>query len=211
MTHRHRDSRGFTLLELLVAMAIFALIGVLAMGGLNSVLGQQEVARRQLDRLHDVQRAMRLAETDFSQISPRSIRDEQGQSTALTGPVVAPCGIEYAVCVSRDGWRNPFARFPRGTLQRAQYRLEDGKLLRSHWAVMDRTLVNEPREEVLLEDVDAFEIAFLDRASTGEWQSQWPPLTAQGTASAGAVLEAVRISVRLRDWGEIVRIVEVIG
>lgn len=203
-----RGIGGFTLLELLVAMAIFALIGALAMGGLNSVLGQQEVARRQLDRLHDVQRAMRLLTSDFGQINPRYVRDALGTPEL---PVLGPCGVEYAACVTRDGWRNPFARFPRGTLQRAQYRLEDGRLLRSHWAVMDRTLVNEPREEVLLEDVESFEVAYLDRASTGEWRTEWPPLTAQGAASSGAVLEAVRISVRLRDWGEIVRIVEVIG
>lgn len=202
-----RALRGFTLLELLVAMAIFAVIGALAMGGLNTVLGQQEVARRQLDRLHDVQRTVRLLTSDFSQLAPRWVRDALGTPEL---PLVAPCSVEYVVCFTHDGWRNPFAQFPRGTLQRTQYAIEDGKLVRSYWPVVDRTLMNEPREEVLLDDVEEFQVAYLDRASTGDWQTQWPPLTAQGGPSSGAVLEAVRISLKLRDLGEIVRIVEVI-
>lgn len=201
--------RGFTLLELLVAMAIFAVIGALALGGLNAVLAQQEIARRQLDRLNDVQRAVRLLTADFSQLNPRYVRDALGTPEL---PIVSPCTVEYLVCLTRDGWRNPFAQFPRGTLQRVQYALEDGKLARSYWAVMDRTLVNEPREQVLLEDVEAFEVAYLDQASTtGEWSLQWPPLTSTGGASSNAVLEAVRISITLKDWGEIVRIVEVVS
>jgi len=202
-----RSARGFTLLELLVAMAIFAIIGALAMGGLNAVLAQKEVARRQLDRLHDVQRAVRLLTNDFSQLNPRYVRDALGTPEL---PIVSPCTVEYVVCLTRDGWRNPFAQFPRGTLQRVQYALEEGKLERSYWAVMDRTLVNEPREQVLLEDVEAFEVAYLDQGSSGEWTLQWPPLTNTGGTNGNAVLEAVRISITLKDWGEIVRIVEVI-
>lgn len=199
---------GFTLLELLVAMAIFAIIGALAMGGLNAVLKQQELARKQLDRLQHVQRAVRILTSDFSQLNPRFVLDQLGGRGPTEDPIVAPCGVEHTVCFSRDGWRNPFAQFPRGTLQRAQYRLDDGKLIREYWSVMDRTLINEPKKEVLLEDVESFELGFLDRAGDGNWQTQWPPLQ-QGPGGA-SILEAVRINLVLKDWGEIVRIAEVI-
>jgi general secretion pathway protein J len=198
-------SRGFTLLELLVAMAIFAIIGALAMGGLNSVLSQQEVARAQLERLHRVQRAVRILTSDFSQLNPRHVLDPLGSSEA---PILAPCGVDALVCFTHDGWRNPFAQFARGTLQRTQYRLEDDKLIRIYWSVLDRTLINEPREEVLLDGVDSFELTWLDRAGDGNWQTEWPPLQA-GPGGAPA-LEAVRIALVLSDWGEIVRIAEVI-
>lgn len=201
-----RATGGFTLLELLVAMAIFAIIGALALGGLNSVLSQRETAARQLDRVHQVQRAVRILTGDLGQLAPRIARDALGTQEA---PLRGPCGVDFVACFSRDGWRNPFAQFPRGTLQRTQYRLDDGKLMREYFTVMDRTLVNEPRSEVLVDDVEAFELAYLDRGGSGEWQAQWPPQQQEDSLAAGLPL-AVRITLVLKDWGEITRIVEVV-
>lgn len=200
------QNSGFTLLELLVAMAIFAIVGALALGGLNAVLGQQEIARRQLDRLQQVQRAVRVLTNDFSQVHPRFVRDQLGDREL---PLVAPCGVELLACLSRDGWSNPFFRAPRGTLQRVQYRLEGKQLVREYWAVMDRTLINEPRQEVLLDGVESFEMSFIDRSGEGEPLTQWPPLQQENTRNAGLPL-GVRIAMTLGDWGEIVRTVELV-
>ncbi len=201
---------GFTLLELLVAMAIFGIIGALAMGGLNAVMRQEAVAREQLKRLHEVQRAVRLLTADFAQLNPRRVRDALGSCEAA---LVAPCDVTHPVCLTHDGWANPFARFPRGTLQRAQYRLEDGKLYREYWRVMDRTLMNEPRSELLLDRVQLFEVSFPpDPPQPGEsWIRQWPPHS-QGKNSCedDQLPQAVRIRLRLADWGEIERLVEVV-
>ena len=202
---RKSPAAGFTLLELLVAMAIFAIVGALAMGGLNAVLTQREIAERQLARLHAVQRAVRVVANDFSQIAPRFVRDPLGTTEP---PVLAPCGLENAVCFSRDGWRNPFGQFARGTLQRVQYRLEDGSLIREYWPVMDRTLANEARSETLVDNVRSFEITFLERSGNAEWQPQWPPLQ---RPEAGSELPlAIRISLDLNDWGQIIRLVELV-
>jgi general secretion pathway protein J len=210
MSRRARKDQGFTLLELLVAMAIFGIISLLAMGGLNSVLAQQALARKQLDRLHQVQRAMRILTSDFSQVVPRAVRDEAGsrQLGFSARNEVKDCPFEYLVCFSREGWRNPFNQFRRGALQRVQYKLDDGKLIREHYTVMDRTLANLPKEDVLLDGVDRFELAFLDVKSEGGWQTAWPPL--QQGAEASGFLQAVRIDFVLKDWGEIVRYVEVV-
>jgi general secretion pathway protein J len=199
---------GFTLLELLVAMAIFAIVGALAMGGLNAVLGQRELAARHLDRLHDVQRTVRVMTNDFAQLNPRFVRDFLGSGPANKLPLESECDVTVIVCFSRGGWRNPFWTRPRGTLQRVQYRLEDGKLLREYWPVMDRILVTEPRSETLLDDVEAVEITYPDPTGNGDWLPHWPPLR-EGRAAAGLFPRAVRISLRIKDWGEIYRVVEV--
>lgn len=197
--------RGFTLLELLVAMAIFGVLGAMAMGGLNAVLDQQEIARKQLERLHRVQRAMRIMTTDFSQLNPRIARDQLGQPAEP--PLLAPCRSDALICLTRDGWRNPFWRQPRGTLQRVRYRHEDAQIIRDTWPVMDPTLSNEPRSEVLLDGVDGLEIGFLD--GMGEAKSEWPDQESTGGEVDNQLPLAVSITIRLGDWGEIVRIVEV--
>jgi general secretion pathway protein J len=209
---RERAHQGaFTLLELLVSMAIFGIIGALAMGGLNAVMRQETVAREQLKRLHDVQRAVRVITSDFAQLNPRIVRDPLGTSEP---PLLAPCDITRLVCLSHDGWRNPFNQFNRGTLQRTQYRIEDDKLIREHFRVMDRTLTNEPRAEVLLDRVESLELSFPPATTGGneDWTTQWPVLKQSGAAGAAeaGLPRAVRIKLRLKDWGEIDRIVEVV-
>lgn len=196
---------GFTLLELLVAMAIFGVLGAMALGGLNAVLDQQEIARKQLERLQRVQRAVRIMTTDFSQLNPRISRDQLGQPAEP--PLLAPCRSDALICLTRDGWRNPFWRQPRGTLQRVRYRHEDEQLIRDSWPVMDPTLSNEPRSEVLLDHVDGLEIGFLD--SFGQAQEEWPDQETTGGEVDNQLPMAVSITIRLADWGEIVRIIEV--
>ena len=196
--------RGFTLLELLVAMAIFAIISALALGGLNAVVTQQTIAKDQLQRLAGLQRALRMMTDDFVQLNPRFVRQVLGEAT--DPPLVTDQLGENIVRLSRSGWRNPVP-VARGTLQRVQYRIEDEELIRDHWLVMDYPLGIEPRSEVLLENVTDIEIEYLD--ATDQWSTQWPPLR-QGLVTGFIYPRAVRINLDLADWGEIVRIVDLL-
>lgn len=201
---RHRLS-GFTLLELLVAMGIFAIIGAMALGGLNAVVGQTTVAREQMDRLARLQRALRLMSGDFNNLTPRFVRDELG--TAGEAPLLADgrlFGIQLRL--SRGGWPNPAGLPHRGTLQRVQYRLEDDKLIREYWPVMDHVLGQDPRSEELLSGVNEFKLLYLD--TQDEWQSQWPPAQTANTIASQRP-RAVRIIMDLQDWGPVERLLEV--
>lgn len=198
---------GFTLLELLVAMGIFAVIGAMALGGLNAIVGQQTQAQVQTERLATLQRAIRLLSNDFGSAEPRYIRDELGSGQEV--PLTSDGRGEYLVRLTRGGWPNPAGLPHRGTLQRVQYRLEDGKLFREYWPVVDPVLGQEPRSEALLTGVRDAKLLFLDaEQGPGEWQQQWPPLrNAGGTAASRP--RAIRVTLDLEDWGEIERLIEV--
>jgi general secretion pathway protein J len=199
-----RKTHGFTLIELLVAMSIFGIISMLALGGLNTIIQQQTLAREQMVRLGQLQRAVRLMTGDFEQLNPRHVRDILGQSTEP--PLVTDNLNSNIVRFSRGGWRNP-APMQRGTLQRVQYRLEDGALIREYWPVMDAPLGMEPRSETILEGVIEVEVEYLDDAS--EWNTQWPPLSAINSTSF-IFPRAVRIRFELESWGEIERLVDLL-
>ena len=77
-----RASCGFTLLELLVALSIFAIVAVLAYGGLGTVLDQRILTEESAERLADLQKTYLIVQRDIEQLVPRAIRDEFGDEQA---------------------------------------------------------------------------------------------------------------------------------
>lgn len=199
---------GFTLLELLVAMGIFAIIGVMALGGLNTIVTQGTLAGDQDARLASLQRAIRLIGQDIGGADPRFVRDELGNQREA--PFLADGRGDYLIRLTRSGWANPAQRPYRGTLQRVQYRLEDGKLFRDSWPVLDRVLGQKPHTEELLAGVEDVKFLFLDaRSGSQEWQQQWPPLVNPAGVAASRP-RGVQVALTLKDWGEIDRLIEVV-
>jgi len=196
------QQRAFTLIEIMIAVAIFSVMSVMAWGALSRSLDDAEMLTDRMDRLQAIQRAMRLITTDIALAAPRPVRNEIGD-TQLPALLSSISG-DFALEVTHGGWGNP-AGLPRGTQQRSAYRLEEDQLVRYHWNVLDRTFSNEPVATVLLDRVESLFFRFY--ADTGDPSEVWP---AQG---AGNPLRArprgVEIVLSLEDAGEITRLIEV--
>ncbi|MGB9430218.1 MAG: type II secretion system minor pseudopilin GspJ [Gammaproteobacteria bacterium] len=196
--------RGFTLVELLVAVAIFAVVAALAYGGLDSVISQREQTTGVMNRLRTVQQAISIMTRDFSQLDPRQVRDPLG-GTLLAALISTPQNLP-PVTFTRGGWSNPLADV-RSTEERVAYQLDDDKLLRLSWPELDNVPQTQPTKQVLLTHVTAFDLRFMD--STDQWQEQWPPLNATASAYLAQLPLAVEVDITLKDWGRITRIIEV--
>lgn len=160
------DPRGFTLLELLVALAIFSVIAVMAYGGLETVLNQQAQTEVNAEGLAALQKTYLVMQRDIEQAVPRPIRDEFGdEQGALVGTDLFQ--------LTRGGWNNPAGQ-PRSTLQRVGYALEERQLIRYAWMVLDRAQDSKPVRQPLADDIESMTVRYLDDA--GNWQEQWPPL-----------------------------------
>lgn len=197
-------ARGFTLIEVLVALAIFGVLSLLAYQALASSMTNAEILEERMDRLQDIQQTMRLLGRDIVQAAPRPVRDPLDDHLRPAFQVTA--GGEFAIEITHAGWPNP-AGLKRSTLQRTAYRLQDGMLSRLYWTVLDSTLNADPLVTDLLEEVDA--IAFRFYFGNGEWTEQWPPLGGGGADAAFSRPRMVEVVLTLRDEGELTRYFEV--
>lgn len=204
MRSRSKKIRAFTLIEVLVSLAIFAILAALAYGALSRTLDSAELLNGRMDRLQAIQRTMRLLSEDLQQLSPRPIRNELGDGFAPALDTGFQSG--FAVELTHGGWSNPVV-LPRGTLQRSAYRIEEDELIRYHWRVLDRTLANEPLSVTLLDGVESVLFRFLQ--VNGEWTEQWPPGNRPGALGARQRPRAVEIILTLTDEGELSRLLEV--
>lgn len=200
---RRARNAGFTLIEVMVALAVFGVMSLLAYLSLGQTLANADMLTERMDRLQSVQRTISYLSSELLQAAPRPVRIELG--SAPVAALQSSLGSEFALQLTHGGWPNP-AGVPRSTLQRTAYRIEEDELIRYHWNVLDRTVNNTPITTVMLEDVDNLAFRFL--TVNDEWVGQWPPLTAQ--AGPGTNLpRAVEIVLVLPDEGEITRMVEV--
>lgn len=194
-----RPERGFTLLELLVAIAILSLVAVGSYQLLFGTIATRDNALARERGLRDLQRAGMLLQRDLVQTVKRPVRDEFGD---LQPAFLTP--RENSMELTRLGWRNPQQQV-RSELVRVRWQVLDGKLVREYWPVLDRARSSQPVQTVLLEGVSDFRV--MVRAG-GNWVPAWPPLgDGQRKPADQPLPEAVEVSFSLSPWGEVRRVI----
>lgn len=201
-----RRATGFTLVEVMVALFVFAILAAASYSTLAATVETVRTVSDQMVRLQALQRALQTLQLDFSQIHPRPIREEL--ASGLSPALVASGQTEYLVELTRGGWSNPLV-LPRPGLQRVSYYLDEDQLIRQQWPVLDRTLGTEATEFILLDGVEDISIQYLP--FRGDWSESWPPIGSSGGAGLRSRPRAVQITVTLSDYGEVRRLIEVTG
>ncbi len=163
-----RPVRGFTLLEVLVSLAIFGLIAAAGVSVMAWATANQGVVRERMARLAEFQRARAVLRADLSQAAVRRTRRGDGSASrdAFTGRRPGEAGPLFAF--ARHGWENPDGE-SRASLQYVEYRLVDGRLERAARAALDGTVPTAP--QVLLSGIRGARVAYRVR---GAWNDGWP-------------------------------------
>lgn len=156
------QQRGFTLIEILVAMAIFSLIGLASTGVLTTVIDSDDLSQQRFDELEKLQRAMLTIERDILQMSPRAVRIEGESNTLVISGGNGLFDSEAdGLGFTRAGWHNPQLMLRRSTLQPVAYRLQEQQLQRLYSNYTDNPIGHEGKMKVLLEGISDFQVEFL--------------------------------------------------
>ncbi|MFT4767720.1 MAG: general secretion pathway protein J [Glaciecola sp.] len=206
--------RGFTLVEVLIALAITVFVAAASYSGISTTLTGAEQLRAASERTRDLNRTLSLLNRDLRQFSNRSLRDEFGaMQPALSGGPLA----FYPLSLTREGWSNSLQQ-PRSELQRVFYYLEDDTLWRAYYTVLDRAVDAEPKRMALLRGVNTLELRFLDALEnlevdgdfvidTRAWSRNWVADPGAG-ASVPPPPVALELRLELDDLGELRRFYE---
>lgn len=204
---------GFTLIEVVIAIFIAAVMFAIGYRTLSQAMIDREALNAAQTRINEIQRGMRIVAQDFAQVAARAARDTQGNGE-LQAAISADDRDNTLLTFTRHGWSNP-AGLQRPAEERVRYRFVDGALVREHWLSVDPALNSEPRQRVVITQVKSVEVRFLDPV-TRNWRNDWPPLSANGPIGPLQIDDvllarplAIELTIVFEDWGRVQRLFEI--
>ena len=190
-------TKGFTLIEVLVSIAIFATLSMAAYQVVNQIQRSNEVSIERSGRLNALQRSLVILDNDFRQMAQRQFRTngEEASSKLILMQEYLLDSDSIGVMFTRLGWHNPQQQFPRGEVTKVGYRIKEETLERVWWRYPDTPTGQEGVVTPLLEGIEAFSFEFYNGSS---WLKEWQ--------TDRALPKAVKLKLTLKDYGEIERV-----
>ena len=187
-------SRGFSLIEILVALVVFAAMAAITWGALGQVVRTRAALATQQDRFAAIVRAVGDIDRDLRQAVSRPVRGTYGDV------LPAVMGAADRIELSRIGFADPRAE-QRSNVERIGYEVGDGKLRRDRWRVLDRAANSRADPRDLLDRVDTLQLRYL--AVDGRWLDAWPPREVRREQ----LPRAIEWRLVLEDFGELRRVI----
>lgn len=164
---------GFTLIEVLVALAVLAMVTLASHQILSTAINANQNSKEKVAEIGAMNTVFRMMQQDFTQLALRNTRNESGDSLELF--LMADRFLfdsqYHGVAGVRDGWSNPVNLLPRSELQLFSYVVEEDNLVRKYRIYVDSLDGTEPKSQVLLEDIKNFTISF--RGENDKWEENW--------------------------------------
>lgn len=156
-----RARGGFTLVEVLVALAVFALLAAAGALVLAHTIDTRFVVHEHAERIAELQRMRALLKADLAQAAPRRTRAPTGRPLprALMGQTVPG---DPVLTLVRAGWSNPDGA-ARPSLQRVEYRVVEDRLERRASTYLDGARAGPP--QVLYRGVSDVAVTFIQDGS----------------------------------------------
>ncbi|WP_070968243.1 type II secretion system minor pseudopilin GspJ [Vibrio sonorensis] len=194
--------QGFSLIEVLIAIAIFASLSLGAYQVVNQVQRSNELSADRSERIKGLQRAFVYLDNDFRQMAVRQYRTngEEPTKQLVQWKENLLDSDSYGLMFVRTGWQNPAQQFPRGEVTKVGYRMRDNVLERVWWRYPDTTVAQEPIVFPLVDKVTDFSMRFNDG---NQWTEKWGE---DNPEHENRLPKAVELRLELEDYGVIERV-----
>lgn len=190
-----KNNRGFTLVEILVALFIFTILSMMLVGALRSVIDTQSHTEASAEQLSQLQMALLITSRDLEQAVDRPITNAQGhQEEAFSGSI-------HGLRLTHMGYVNAAMTQQHSIMQRSAYDWHEDGLWRKTWSAVDQAPGSTAHERLLIADVIDARFEYLDES--GHFQTDWPSHSQQ----AAALPRAVRMTLTLAKGGTITQVV----
>ena len=190
MNSKINTQHGFTLLEILIALFIFAILAALMANALQTMMRAMSGVERQAGQLRQLQFALLVLSRDIEQAVNRPIRNAGGQEE------LAFIGTHDTVTFTHMGTAHDADGVAKSAMQRVQYMFANGELSRLIWPVLDRAPATLSQRRLLLEKLD--EVRFEYLGEDNKFYSSWP-LTSKPSVPLPL---AIRVFVSIPSWGK---------
>ena len=187
------NARGFTLLEMVLALAVFALLGLMANRVLYQGMALEQHSARHAGRLAQIQHALAIMERDISAMVPRPVRTPGALGGASPRAITAR-GASDGLIFTHAGWLNPGGTLVRSRLQRVAYRVEGESLVRAFLDYPDMPAGSDAHRRRLLNGVSTLRLRYWVE---GDWQPGWQ--------DDGTLPQAIEISLTLSEGTTVTR------
>ena len=193
------NSRGFTLLELLIAIAIFAVLGLATYRMLDAVMRADTGTQAHERQLRELVRAMNAFERDITHLIARPVRDQYGETLpALQALESSEPHLEF----SHSSWRNPQA-LACADVQRVRWQVVAGEWRREYWHVLDRAQDSATQSQRVLGQVNQVSYRYLDHDN--QWQTTWPPFEQDKELYLTQLPKALELTLEHAHFGQLRR------
>lgn len=189
-----RKTKAYTLIEILIALAVFALLAVITSSVMYYAFNTRSRVNLQADRLNQLQASLTLMSRDMRQVTNRFVH---GNDIKRIAPFV---GKNVYVEFTRGGYTNPQAIERRSTLKRIGYLCEKNRLIRRSWPMLDSPIRSQYRDKTMLDNLS--ECSFKYVARNKQTLPTWQAFARQQNQNAENLPTAIRLDIKLKAWGE---------
>ena len=212
------NSKGFTLIEVMVAIAVFAVVAAGVYRVLSTMVDSQDRITTHVNALRELQRSLRFIAMDTNQLVMRDVRMPDDKRS----PALVSDSDDYLLQFTRQGLRNPLLE-TRSDLERVAYsvgapphdstnqiqkkRRKGKSLLRHTWGAVDRRASAKENIQVLFDDVDDASLEFMN--PKGDWKKEWPEKKSDGKEHARTLPVAIKLTLKTAQYGVLEQVFQV--